>query len=110
MKNSEESWKNKSKDEDFVSPDLPDIWAELEKRGHPIERSQIREFNLSGGKHYWVIDDPAKGTVRCASCPIRHGGTVDAYELARTRVEDGVIYLDDKATTKKPADFVLPVN
>lgn len=89
---------------------MPDIWEELEEKGSQIEHTEAQEFILTSGKHYYIVNNLARAEVICVSCPVRHGGIIDAYELARTRVKDGVIYLDGIATTRKPRDFVPKIN
>jgi len=81
---------------------LPDIWSVLEQRGHKIRRSKVKEFSLTGGKHYWVIDNLKEKSVKCISCPVKHGGIIDAKEAALTTVRDGVIYFKGKPVTEKP--------
>ena len=74
-----------------------------------IKVSQIKEFPLSKGEHFFIISNNPAREVTCITCPLRHGGILEAHMLARYKVENGVIYLDGKPTniaTKKPIDNV----
>ena len=84
---------------------LPDIWEVAARQGKKIKHLRYREFNLTGGEHYWVIDDPRKLTVKCISCPVEHGGIIDARDAVHTKVKDGIIYYKGKPITKKPKGF-----
>lgn len=92
------------------SEEMPDIWEDLAREGQTIERYQVKENNLSSGDHYWKVVNARQGGVICLSCPVIHGGIIDAHELYRTRVYEGVIYLDERAITTKPAGFVPTSN
>jgi len=82
--------------------EAPDAWEVLAKRKRQglwdgeIEIRQIKSFNLSKGKHYFVIEDPHSGSVKCISCPITHGGILEAHLLHRYKIEGGVLYFDGK--------------
>ena len=86
-----------------------DIWRVLELRKElgwwdgDIDIVPIKEFNLSGGVHYFVVENPATRSIRCTSCPISHGGILEAHMLTRYRVENGVLYFDDRPVNKTPA-------
>lgn len=77
-----------------------DIWKILEekkKRGlwsGEIERIPIKEFNLSSGKHYYVVEDARKRSVKCISCTITHGTFLEAKYLTRYTIVDGVLSFD----------------
>jgi len=102
MQNKEKNSKNKNKEK------LPDIWQILEERKKrglwdgEIKVHQIKEYSLSKGEHYFIISDNRKREVTCTSCSIKHGGILEAHMLNRYKVEDGVIYLDEKATNIAP--------
>ncbi len=57
-------------------------------------------MNLSSGAHYYEIEDIKKRSVACVTCPIKHGGILEAHLLTRYKVANGIIYLDDKAMTR----------
>lgn len=94
------------KNHDNKEPVL-DIWAEQARRGAKIERHEIKEYVLSGGEHYWAIDDARTRGVICLSCPIRHGGIIDAKEASETTIKKGIIYFRGKEITKKPKNFIF---
>jgi hypothetical protein len=78
---------------------------ELHQKG--ILKGDYREYekpyyNLLKGEHYYEIEDAKKGSIVCTSCPVRHGGILESHLLARYKVEDGVLYLDDQAINKAP--------
>lgn len=94
---------------------LPDIWKILEERKKrglwdgEIKIHQIKEYPLNKGEHYFIISNNRAREVKCISCPLSHGGILEAHMLSRYKVENGVIYLDGKATNtapKKPIDNV----
>lgn len=64
-------------------------------------------YNLNKGSHYYVLDDPKKSTIKCLSCPIKHGGVLEAHLLTRYTLKEGVLYLDGEAINKTPEDFHL---
>jgi len=92
---------------------LPNIWdilAERKKRGlfkGEIEVIKTKEFNLSAGEHYFVIEDVAKASIKCVSCPVSHGGILEPFMLTRYEVKDGVLYLDGKSKNKTPKGFIF---
>lgn len=89
----------------------PDIWEVLKARKEKglwhgeIKVHKIREFNLSKGDHYYVVEDIRKRSVKCISCPVTHGGLLEANLLARYKVENGIIYLDGNPTNTMPKSF-----
>jgi hypothetical protein len=89
----------------------PDIWHVLELRKKlgtwhgEIKVHKIKEYHLTKGPHYYVIEDLRKRSVKCISCPISHGGILEAHLLARYKIEDGVLYLDGKPINKTPEGF-----
>ena len=105
MQNKEKNSKNKNKEK------LPDIWQILEERKKrglwdgEIKVHQIKEYSLSKGEHYFIISDNRKREVKCISCPVNHGGILNAEELYRHKVENGVIYLDNKPLNITPKNF-----
>lgn len=86
----------------------PNIWKALEeakKRGEwdgEIETITPVNYSLKNGPHYYEVEDPKKRTVVCTSCPIRHGLILEAHLLTHYRIEDGVVYLNDKPLNKTP--------
>lgn len=86
----------------------PNIWKALEymkKRGEwdgEIETITPVTYSLKNGPHYFEVEDPKKRTVVCTSCPIRHGLLLEAHLLTRYRIEDGVVYLDNKPLNRTP--------
>lgn len=109
MKSKEPNTRNDKKE----TPDIPDIWKVLEERKKKglwdgeIKVSQIKKYPITKGDHYFVITNNRKREVTCMSCPIKHGGILEAHMLSRYRVENGVIYLDGKATNTTPKGFSL---
>ena len=87
------------------------IWETLralKKKGlfkGDIDEIIPKDFNLKTGDHYYVIDDLRKHTVKCISCPIIHGGILEAHLLTRYRVENGIIFFDEEPTNTAPKDF-----
>ena len=102
MQSKEQNSKNKNKEK------LPDIWQILEERKKrglwdgEIKVHQIKEYSLSKGEHYFIISDNRKREVMCITCPLKHGGILEAHMLTRYKVEDGIIYLDGKPTNTAP--------
>lgn len=96
--------KNNPEDED-----RPDIWEGLKllkKRGlwkGEVDVIPIKEFNLSIGKgaHYFVVEDAQKRSIKCTTCPITHGTILEARLLHLYRIDDGVLYLNDKPLNKR---------
>jgi len=85
------------------SDEKPDIWEALKERkkrglwSGEITTHEIKEYNLSTGKHYFVMEDIRKRSIVCTSCPVKHGGFLEAKMLTRYKLDGGVLYLDDKA-------------
>ncbi len=83
------------------------IWKLLEekkKRGlwnGEIEVLPIKEYNLTSGKHYYVVEDARTRSVKCISCPITHGTYLEAKYLTRYKLEDGVLSFDGKPINKR---------
>lgn len=80
----------------------------LHERG--FHKGDYREYtkpfyNLNKGAHYYVLDNPARRTVKCLSCPVAHGGMLEAHLLTRYRLQDGVLYLDEKPVNVVPENF-----
>lgn len=87
---------------------LPDMWGYLQFlfdkgiRKEKIDIIPIKEYNLAAsGKHYFVIDDIRKRTIKCTTCPVTHGGVLEAHLLTHYKVEDGVLYFEDKAINQR---------
>lgn len=104
MQDKKQNLKNEKNEEEI--PDIPDIWKILEERKKrglwdgEIKIHQIKEYPLSKGEHYFIISNNPAREVMCISCPLQHGGILEAHMLARYKVENGVIYLDGKPTNK----------
>jgi len=87
------------------------IWEhlrDLKKKG--LFKGEITEiipkdFNITQAPHYYVVDDLRRRSIKCISCPIIHGGVLEAHLLTRYRIEDGVLYFDDVPTNKVPEGF-----
>lgn len=62
-------------------------------------------YNLNKGGHYYVLDDPKRKTIRCISCPIKHGGLLEAHLLTRYRLHEGILYFDEKPINSLPENF-----
>lgn len=89
----------------------PNIWEILRQRQKDgtfkgeIQTIILKDaINLRGGTHYYIIEDAKKRSIACLSCPVKHGGVLEAHMLSRYRIEDGILYLDGKAKNKR-ADF-----
>lgn len=83
------------------------IWETLRKRKEEgswdgeIETIVPKTImNLTSGAHYYEIEDPRSRSVVCISCPIKHGGILEAHLLTRYKIDKGVIYLDGQAMTR----------
>lgn len=87
------------------------FWARvkwLQERG--MWKGDYREYekpyyNLNKGNHYYVMDDPRKGSIKCLSCPVKHGGILEAHLLTRYTLNEGVLALDGKAINTTPDNF-----
>ena len=99
--------KPNKKNDNPSNQEIPDLWKVLQKRKKQgkwdgeIEIIPIKEFNLSKGAHYFVIDNPGKHSIKCISCPISHGGILEAHLLHQYKLEDGVLYLKGKAINER---------
>lgn len=88
-------------------PEVLDIWqvlAERKRRGlfqGEIDVVQTKEFNLTRGAHYFVVADNRGRDIKCISCPISHGCILDARNLTKYKIEDGVIFYNGKALNKR---------
>ena len=94
--------------EESKPPEMPkDLFGELEKRKKrgmwdgEVERHEIKEHNITTGKHYYVLDQKKREVV-CTSCPVRHGGILEAKHLMDYKVEDGVLFFKGKACNETP--------
>lgn len=109
MKKSEENNKKEKKSQSKY----PDIWEVLKARREKglwngeIKVHEIKEYNLNKGDHYFVIEDIKKRSIKCISCPILHGGLLESNLLSHYRIEDGVLYLDNKAINTTPKNFKI---
>lgn len=98
-----------TKDEELEAPKIDsgiwDILKERKRRGlwsGNIEHIEIKEHKINAGPHFYVIEDARKRSIVCTSCPIKHGGVLEASMLTRYTVENGVLYLDGVATNVVP--------
>lgn len=93
--------------DEIRNEEIPDIWSVLKIRGKlgyrqdEITTHQTESWNLSKKEHYFVVDDNAKRSIKCISCSIPHGGILEARKLDRYRLDDGILYLDDKPVNKR---------
>jgi hypothetical protein len=91
--------------------ETPDVWHVLEIRKKlgtyhgDIKVTKIKEYHLTKGPHYYVVENPRRRSIKCISCPISHGGILEAHLLARYRLEKGVLYLDDEPVNQIPDGF-----
>lgn len=88
-----------------ISPDIFEKLKEKKKKGlwsGEIEHIEIKEHNLTAGKHFYIMEDVRKRSIMCTSCPVKHGGILEAKLLTRYTLEDGVLFLDGKPTHEKP--------
>lgn len=89
--------------------EILDFWgvhAERFKKGltkNPIVIEHPKQtFTLSKGVHYFVIEDVRRRSIACTSCPVKHGGILEAHMLMDYRVESGVLYYKGKAINQVP--------
>lgn len=107
---------DKSSDDpaEFQSPEAEasnSFWRKikwLHERG--LHKGDYQEYNapswnLTKGSHYYVIEDAGKRSIKCISCSIKHGGILEARLLTRYRLNEGVLYLDDKPLNATPENF-----
>lgn len=108
------SWQNKAKEnkkpkQNSIPEENLNIWDAL-KRAKKDGRfkGEIHEYhkphyNLLKGEHYYEIEDAAKGSIKCVTCPIKHGGILEAHLLSQYELKNGVLYLDGVAQNKTPS-------
>lgn len=124
MKNvDEESLKkiptNKIDDDPLEFADQPAItgnkfWSTikwLHERG--LHKGDYQEYekpfyNINKGAHYFVVEDPKKRSIRCISCPVKHGGILESHLLTRYLIKNGTLFLDDRPINQTPSDFTPP--
>lgn len=107
---------NKSEDDpaEFQQPEeqpSSTFWAKikwLKERG--LHKGDYQEYekpyyNLNKGSHYYVLENSAKRTIKCISCPVKHGGVLEAHLLTRYALKEGVLYLDGKPINQTPENF-----
>lgn len=97
--------KNRQNNSDEKPPNIWDVLEERKKKGlwdGEIDVVPIKEYPLTAGEHYYELTDIRKREVTCKSCAIKHGGILEAHLLMRYKVENGVIYLDNKPVTRAP--------
>ena len=103
MKNSNPKPENQNQEK------MPDIWESLEQagKGELIQHFDAPQYKLTTGEHYWVVSDPKRLEISCTSCPIKHGGIIDAHEAYKTNIIDGVIYVDGNPISKTPSSLTI---
>lgn len=96
--------------EDPIIPSS-NMWARikwLHDRGlwaGDYKETPVQTYKLNKGPHYYIIENPRSGSIKCISCAIQHGGVLEARFMTRYKVEGGVLYFDGKAINKAPEDF-----
>lgn len=107
---------NKAEDDpqEFQAPEesgSSTFWAKikwLKERGfHKGDYQEYEKpfYNLNKGGHYYVLKSPSSYTIECISCPVKHGGILEAHLLTRYTLKDGVLYLDGRAVNQVPENF-----
>jgi len=98
-------------DTPLPSSDFWGVHAERFKKGltkQPIVVEHPKQtYYLNKGDHYFVIENLKKRSIKCISCPIQHGGILEAHLLAHYKLENGVLYFKGKAINTTPKDFVV---
>lgn len=107
---------NKSEDDPAEFQEQPEqsgstFWTKikwLKERG--LHKGDYQEYekpfyNLNKGGHYFVLDNSTKRTIKCISCPVKHGGVLESHLLTRYTLKDGVLYLDGRAINQIPENF-----
>lgn len=107
---------NKAEDDpqEFVSPE-PEVGSSFWKKmkwlhDRGLHKGDYQEYekpyyNLNKGAHYYVLDSASSYTIRCLSCPVKHGGILEAHLLTRYALKDGVLYFDGKPVNQVPPNF-----
>lgn len=99
-------------EDEFNAPiGSPDFWGVHARRFEkglvktPITVEHPKQtYVLNKGAHYFEIEDARKRSIVCTSCPIRHGGILEAHLLTQYKIEKGVLYFKGKAINKTPLD------
>lgn len=98
-----------SEKEESEAPEVePDIFEGLKKRkksglwSGEVETIEMKEHNLSSGKHFFEFLDIRKREIVCTSCPIRHGGILEAKDLMNYELKGGVLYFKGRAINDTP--------
>lgn len=89
----------KKANEDQTKPDIWKILEERKRRGHwngEIQVLPIKTFSLIKGKHYYVVENNRKRSIKCIACPVVHGTFLESHMLTRYKLEDGVLSVDGK--------------
>lgn len=92
---------------DEQNNDTPSVWDVLEERKKrglwdgEIDTIEIKEHSLSSGKHYFIVEDASKRSIICNTCPISHGGILEAHLLHLYRLEDGILYFKGEPVNEK---------
>lgn len=63
-------------------------------------------YNLNKGAHYYVMENSRRRTIKCISCPVSHGGILEAHLLTRYSLGNGVLFFDGKPTNTTPDGFI----
>lgn len=94
----------KIQNEDFEIPDLWKVLNERKKKGlwnGEIEVIETKSHSLIKGKHYYVVENPRTRSIKCISCAVIHGTILEAKFLTRYKIEDGILYFDNKPMNEK---------
>ena len=93
------------------TPDFWGIHADRFKKGFtksPITIEHPKQtYILNKGAHYFVVENNQTRSIKCITCPIQHGGILEAKFLTQYRVEDGVLYFKGKAINNTPNKSVV---
>ena len=98
-----------SEAEESKTPEVvPDIFEELTKRKRKglysgdVDHIEIKEHNLTSGKHFYEFESIQNRTIVCTTCPVRHGGILEAKHLLDYELKAGVLYFKGKACNETP--------
>lgn len=93
---------------EIAEDEKPDLFAVLEERKRrgqwkgQVDRHEVKEYTLSGGQHYYEMESLAKRSIVCTSCPIKHGGILEAHLLGLYELKEGVLYFKGKGINETP--------
>jgi len=100
---------------EFDTPtEILDFWGvhgERFKKGltkSPIVVEHPKQtYTLSKGAHYFVIEDVRRRSIACITCPVKHGGILEAHMLTQYRLENGVLFYKGRAINELPEKTVV---